>query len=226
MTIDNTGGGSATVTAGYDGGNTLSLNYLNVGYNGEGDFEHYASNVTVNDTLILGNFGGSSGTYNLYADDSTLTIGSGGLEIVGNYGTGTFNNYVGYYTYSDNSCGGELIIGNGSTGNGTYNLGGELSSAGTQIVGSYGVGALNENTYGANSVGLELDIAQYAGSRGSYSLSGTSNLTVNGSGLYVGGSSAGAGGTGTLTVGAGCSVTVAGILQVYPGASNSVALNG
>ena len=80
LTIDNTGGGSATVTASYDGGNTLSLNDSNVGYNGEGDF----------DTMLLRH--GQRHPHprqfrrvlrnvqDLYADDSTLTIGSGGLR--------------------------------------------------------------------------------------------------------------------------------------------------
>ena len=77
----------------------------------------------------------------------------------------------------------------------------------------------------SNTVGTELDIGTVAGSLGSYTITGYgSTLTVNG-GLYVGGASFGAGGSGTLTIGAGSTV-FAGTLQIYPGAANSVTLNG
>jgi hypothetical protein len=119
-----------------------------------------------------------------------------------------------------------LILGEGDEfgGTGTYNLIGTLTGSGSEQIYN---GTFNQTGGRSNTVGTELDIGAYAGGTGTYTMSGNGGASLSvGTGLYVGVSSSGAGGNGTLTVGSGSTVTVAGTLQIYPGAANSVVLNG
>jgi hypothetical protein len=86
---------------------------------------------------------------------------------VGNSGIATFNQ-----TAATNSLGGNLILGNASTAQGTYLLGtgASLSTANTEV-GLSGHGSFSQ-TGGAHAVTTELYLGLNAGSSGSYALSG------------------------------------------------------
>jgi fibronectin-binding autotransporter adhesin len=228
--IDQTGSGSDTLVDNFSD-NNLTANYETIGDNGQGALVSYDLTNSVNNYLWVGLGAGSSGTYTMNSIyNAVLTMGASGVETIGQYGTGTFNNIgnINFPTFS-NYYGSTLYLGYGAvTGSGTYNLdGGLLTGDGNAYVGYSGRGIFNQTNDGSNTVGGELDIAANPGSTGSYTMGNYGGtLTVNGTGLYVGGTSTAAGGNGTLTVGVGSSATVAGTLQVYPGASNSVSLNG
>jgi hypothetical protein len=215
LTIDQTGSGSDSLVA---SNGSLSVNYLYIGNSGQGSFTNYGQTVTADSIFTLGNNAGSSGTFNNYG---TLNLGGMATETVGNFGSGTINS-TGSNIYASG-----LVLGAGASGSGTYNLSGVLNGFGSEVIGAAGAGIFNQTAFSSNNVGNELDIAFSSGSTGNYTIGGNgATLTVNG-GLYVGGSSyAGPGGAGTLTVGAGGTVTVGGTLQIYPGAANSVVLNG
>ncbi len=215
--IDQTGSGSNTLE--WDSGN-LSVNYVYVGENGQGAFTNFGT-IAASSVFFLGNDPGSSGTFNNNA--GTMNMGNFGAEFIGNFGNGTFNNNNG-----TNVFGTALYLG-ANTGQGTYTFaGGSISGSGPEYIGYSAAGTFMQTARGSNVVGGEVDIGYNPGSSGAYTIGANGgNLTVNGAGIYVGGSSAGAGGTGTLTVGQGATVNVfSGTIKVYPGAANSVVLNG
>lgn len=112
-------------------------------------------------TLIVGDLGGGTGTYNF-----TNGMLNGGAEFIGVSGIGTFNQSGGM-----NGVTGSLEIASNSGGTGTYNLTAGTVNAGTEVIGSSGTGTSNQ-TGGTNTVSGSLTIASNVGSVGTYNLSG------------------------------------------------------
>jgi hypothetical protein len=157
---------------------------------GEGVFKQAGGDVSVNGLgLFMADGPGTKGTYNLV--DGSLTVG-GYYVIGGGGGEATFNQTGGI-----NTANGMLEV--GGAGTGTYNLdAGDLSSA-TTIVGAWGTGTFNQdggthstgtlevgshgsgtyNQTGGNVTvepsGIKLLVGAWAGSSGSFNLSGTSS---------------------------------------------------
>jgi T5SS/PEP-CTERM-associated repeat protein len=130
-------------------------------------------------TLDIGRSVGGNGTFNLAAGSS--------LEddmIVGDAGTGTFNNNAG-----SNAVSGNLVLGNQATSNGTYNLtaGGTLTVSGGAEIGSAGIGVYAQ-TGGTATITGTMTINNNANS--SASISGgllTASAIVNNSTLTLNG---------------------------------------
>lgn len=100
-------GGSNTVqglTLGFESGSQgtyelsggqLSTGTLRVGRKGEGAFTHSAGTNTVDQTLTVGYAEGSQGTYDLRSDGNHHPELWARKQIIGDAGTGTFNNIAG-----------------------------------------------------------------------------------------------------------------------------------
>jgi hypothetical protein len=215
------------------GGGTLGVTgFEYVGSTGTGTFTQTGGTHTVNGIFYLGRESGSSGSYTL--GGGALTIGTTaeeGEEHIGASGTGTFTQTGGTHTVNS-----YLYLGSDSGVSGSYLLGGGTLAVGTpdspgyEYIGLSGTGTFTQ-TGGTHLVNYELDMAENAGSSGSYTLGGGSltvgtpdgwgiefigrlgavtltqtggKHTVNGY-LYVGGYSGGSGsyllGGGTLTIG-------------------------
>ena len=99
---------------------------------GYGEVDQSAGTVTVSGLLVLGSNSDGNGTYNLTGGTLNDDL------IVGDLGTGTFNN-----TGATNNVTGNLVLGNQSSGNGTYNLtaGGATSVSLSTVVGNQGTGS-------------------------------------------------------------------------------------
>jgi autotransporter-associated beta strand protein len=164
-------GSSGTYILGTAGG--LYFDNLYVGYSGAGTLTQSSGNVTNNYTggwLAVGMNSGSTGTYNLGGSGILRPIDIG--EVVGNSGTGVFNQSGGtnsfHYDY--------LFLGYSAGGSGTYNLGGTgYLTTGYQYVGYSGSGTFAQSG-GTNTTG-ELHIGDHAGA-GSYILSGAGCLSA------------------------------------------------
>lgn len=196
-----------------------------------------AGNLNVNTsgygyTQVAGNFIQSGGTHSIAASASAgvnFMVGSGGnyslsggslsasAESIGwNSGSGTFAQTGGTNTASDTYT--ALVIGASSGTTGTYNLSGtgSLIVTSSEYVGSSGTGIFNQSG-GNHQIGTalragysNLTIGDGAGGVGTYNLSGSGSLVVNGN-EYIGYSGTGTftqtGGTHTVTNG---SVTLGG----------------
>ena len=108
-----------------------------VGNSGTGILNQYGGSVITPD-LSLGNNAGSTGTYNL--SDGTLTSQTGqgypyGGQVIGNGGTGVFNQSGGTNAFSSTAPSGSLYV--GYSGTGTYNQSGGATtiSSGTLYLG-------------------------------------------------------------------------------------------
>lgn len=136
--------------------------------------------LTVAGDLIVGGGAGTNGTfhYNTAAGDSA-TLGIGGSLVVGDAGTGTFNQ-----AGSLNLAGTTIVLGRGVGGIGTYNLtpGADLTDA--MIVGDAGTGIFN-NTAALHIVGGDLTLGNQLTGDGTYNLTSggitsVSNMTTVG----------------------------------------------
>ena len=179
---------------------------LVVGDAGTGTFNEGSSTNTTDlnlqnngTSLDIGRSLGGIGTFNLAAGSS--------LEddmIVGDSGTGTFNNNAGTNTVGTSGTPANLILGNQSTGIGTYNNnGGSNTINGNLVVGSAGTGTYNlgNGTSGAT-------------------------LNVNGTGLSGGNVDVGQSGTGTITTSNAAVADIAGVLVLGGPSPGETAANG
>ena len=178
--------------------------------------------LTVSGTGVL-NVPGSLVVYNTAGSELNLnggTINAGGEIILNggriNWTTGTFN--IAYDVEIDTIDGGPF------PGNSlTLASGMVLSCGGFEIVGAQGTGSITQSG-GSNTItSSELDLGEFAGSTGNYSLTGG---TLSAPNAYVGGSASGPGGTGVLTVSGTGSATVTGTLKVYNTAGTLLTLSG
>jgi fibronectin-binding autotransporter adhesin len=176
----NTQGGTATLSV---------SGTIVVGDSGDGVFNQGAGTVSAN--VVIGRNVGSNGTYNLLGGGAvtpTPPILNDDL-IVGDAGTGTFNNSGGAHTVSGN-----LILGNQATGKGTYNLSGggtldvvadALGNA-NLIIGNDGKGQFIHTDGSTATVAGSVVLGNNSGGAGRYRLdSGTLNV---GGELSIGGS--------------------------------------
>ena len=177
--------------------------YELVGYFGTGTFTQTGGTNTINagngGALYIGNWGGSTGVYNL---SGTGSLSVGGNEYVGNLGTGTFTQ-----TGGSNTVALGLYVGFSSGSTGTYNLNsGTLSTGSLFSVGESGTGIFNQ-TGGSNTISSNspLFIGDQVGSSGTYNLSGGA-LSTSTTDEIVGGNGAGTfnqtGGTNAIYVSA------------------------
>ncbi|MGA2259496.1 MAG: autotransporter-associated beta strand repeat-containing protein, partial [Thermoguttaceae bacterium] len=141
------------------GGSLTTSQWEQIGYKGTGSFSQTGgTNAPVG--LQLGVLTGDNGSYSL-SGSGLLSCGGEGI---GSDGVGNF-----IATGGTNTCSG---LGLGVYGNGTYNLAGSaVLSATGEWVGFYGTGNFVQSG-GTNSVSGPLYLGQYAGSSGTYNLSG------------------------------------------------------
>ncbi|MGA2227925.1 MAG: hypothetical protein ABSH41_26115, partial [Syntrophobacteraceae bacterium] len=189
-------------------GGSNSTNFLAVGD------PYYGIMGYVSQKIVDGSSYGND-TFNLSNSSSTTGTLTSGTELIGNGGTGTFNQTGGNNTVSILNIGtvwNTLYLGVGTSaatstffiGNGTYNLSnGSLNVTGTETVGNGGTGTFNQ-TGGTNTTNsLYVSVVTpyqdqltgtytYFSSPGAYNLSGGQ---LNGGSEYIGYS----GGTGVFT---------------------------
>ena len=189
LTVGNQSGGTGT----YALGGTGKLNLSDAGAQ-----------------IVVGSAAGSHGTFNfntVAGDNGTIgfNANTGQQIIVGNSGTGTFNQGGGDLNLSGQGVG--LQIGVNAGSNGTYNLtGGTLEDA--LIVGDAGTGTFN-NTGGTHTVSGNLTLGNQATGAGTYTLGGTGKLNLSDAGAQViVGSAAGSHGTFNFNTTAGDSGTI------------------
>lgn len=159
--------------AGAFGSYQLTLGQLNVtaalvvGDAGEGEFTQDGGSVSAGQ-LVLGRKAGGVGSYHL--NGGTLNDNL----IVGDAGTGVFNNNGATHNVT-----GDLVLGNQATGNGTYNLslGGTTTVTANTIVGNAGTGTFNHGA-GTHTTN-DLVLANSGGASGTYNLTdANATLTV------------------------------------------------
>jgi hypothetical protein len=176
-------GTAGTLYAGYNSGasGSYSMNgegfitaYSQyIGYSGSGSFLQTAGTNNVGGTINLGYNFHSTGTYYLSGSSKLIVAGS---EIIGRAGTGSFAQSGG--TNGVNS----LILGQNSTGIGTYSLGGSGTIATMNVqLGDAGTGIFVQSG-GMLSASSE---AMGTSGTGTYTQSGGTNNIGNGS-LHVG----------------------------------------
>ena len=225
----NQSGGTNTINAG-----TLLIGYLNtsisayslsggtltlaaggnvtVGNTGHAAFTHSAGTMNFtgatpgNLTLAAGN----ATNNNTYTLSNTGQITNASRLSVGQNGTATFTQTGGTIALGNVAAAGNLVLGEFSTGNGTYNLSATTGtgsiSADNVTVGNSGTGAFSQSG-GTLTVSNTFNIASNPGSTGSYALtggtlnaSGTATATIGGIGTAVFTHSAGTANLGALTV--------------------------
>ncbi|MFO1198003.1 MAG: choice-of-anchor D domain-containing protein [Burkholderiaceae bacterium] len=190
-------------------------------------------------TMIVGADVGSSGVVNVQAPSGGINVTANSTLIVGDAGTGVFNQSGG----ATNDV--NLFVGNQATGNGTVNItGGVLSIAhngdpgptGVATVGHFGVGAVNQsNADGPSTVTIGVGAPQFDGNNpgnpyggylfigkgdggvGAYTITDTGNgqpvtLTV-GRDIQIGGSNIGGFSCGSLQTCTGTFVQNGGIVS-------------
>jgi hypothetical protein len=165
-----------------------------VGYSGTGTFTQsggtasFSGSDSNGNSLSVGDQTGSQGVYNL----SSGNLNAAANETVGNNGSGTFIQTGGTNTVSD-----YLDLGYYSGSAGAYTLGtGAALLSFYERVGVSGNGTFNQ-TGGTNAVAASLFVG-YSGT-GTYTLSGTGSLSVNGGGYFAGAGYIGYSGTGSFT---------------------------
>ena len=224
--------GTATTALSIAANNLNVYSYEMIGQLGVGMINQSGGSNTITGPsgLILGQNIGATGTY-LLSGTGTLAVPNG-CEDVGVNGVGIFNQSGG-----TNTIGTTLFLGFNAGATGTYNLSGtgSLSESSYFFDGFEGVGIFNQtggtntiptNEYisyqgngsyiqsgGTNAItGAFLNIATSNGFTGSYTLSGTGNLSVEGN-EYVGAAGIGffnqGGGTNTIYGGTGSFLFVA-----------------
>lgn len=202
FSIDLTGAGATTNTLTVSNNVTLTASGIYVGghngssfTNGRGTINQSNGTVTASagSDLYIGLGAGSTGVYSLSGGSLNANLST----VVGSFGTGTFNHSGGTHTLVAELIGGALLVGYQLDGNGTYNLSGtgQLIANKNEIIGVDGVGQFFQ-TGGTNTVNgaKDLVLGLNASGNGTYTISGTSTLTVNND-VIVGNA-----GTGTLTI--------------------------
>jgi hypothetical protein len=195
-------GSTGTYTLG-SGASLLASNSSEyVGSFGLGVFNQTGgTNTIINNSLILGNYSGSTGNYTLGSGASL--VASNSYEYVGYNGLGNFNQTGGTNTMIGKS----LYLGYNSGSSGNYTLGGgsliASNSNSYEYVGYSGLGNFNQ-TGGANTMtNAWLYVGYLSGSTGNYTLGSGASLLASNSGEYVGNSGLGnfnqTGGTNTIT---------------------------
>ena len=178
------GSGYLSVNATFSSGGNTYYGEEYLGSYGTGTFTQ-SGGTNSSPFLSVGGGGGSpagSGTYSLSGNGYLSVNQANGItqENVGDAGTGLF-----LQTGGTNSCG-FLYVGNQAGSSGAYNLSGSgyLTASGTystyyseEDVGSSGKGTFTQSG-GTNSCPF-LSIGHFAGSSGTYSLSGNGYLSVN-----------------------------------------------
>jgi len=134
-------------------------------------------NLSVAGGLTLGSQQGTIGVFNFntQAGDNATISNLGGSLVVGDAGSGTFNQGGGAFTAT-----GGLTVGQSVGGVGIYNLTGGTVNGAT-IIGDAGTGTFN-NMGGTHNVTGDLTVGNQAGSNGTYNLGGGA-LYVSGNAL-------------------------------------------
>jgi T5SS/PEP-CTERM-associated repeat protein len=234
------------------GTGVLSAGMEGVGYAGTGTFTQTGGTNTLptnylNSCIYLGYNAGATGIYNLSGTGQIVATNNytwATVEYIGYSGTGVFNQTAGSNLMSISS----LYLGYNTTGVGTYNLSGtgQLGDQttydgyqGMEVVGYSGTGTFNQSG-GTNTLinngpaTASLYLGFNSGAKGTYSLSGTGQLTA--SNEYIGYNSAATGlfqqtgGTntvGNLSIGPGGTYQLAGgTLQINGGFINQGTFDG
>jgi len=169
---------------GFDLAGNPTDGYTFVGMNGLGTFNQYGGTHTISGGLTLGQENGSEGFYFLNTGTSgepnngSLSVGD--HEHIGLAGKGTFTQGAGTHT-----IGGDLVLGNDKTGEGTFNLsGGTVSVASSVYVGWDGLGLFNQS--GGDVTTRELFLGSGTSGNGTYIMGGTSSLVIGDSGSMNG----------------------------------------
>jgi hypothetical protein len=214
--VNSTGAGTCILS----GGTLAIYGSETVGSSGAGSFNQNSGTQTIGTTatpqnLYVGYTTGGTGGYTL----SSGTLSVTGTEYIGDSGTGTFIQSGGIQTIGTTTTPQALYIAYAaavSASDSMTNIA-SLTINGYEVVGENGAGTFTQ-TNGRIAVGTtvlpqQLDLGYASTGAGTYLLSGTGSLTVNG-GLYIGGSSAGAGGAGTFAISGG-SVSVTGPVDIF-----------
>lgn len=184
-------GGNGTYN--FTGGSLSTTNeFIGAFSAGTGVFNQQVGTMNViNGSLFIGFSTGSTGTYNLTGGTLTSTsVDGSNVEIVGQFGTGTFNQYGGTNTIVNSG----LRIGRNAGSSGTYNLyAGTLSVGGNMRVGSSGSGVFNQSGGTAN-IANTVFVADQTGATGIINLTGG---TLTSGGGVIGNA---IGSTGAVTV--------------------------
>jgi hypothetical protein len=210
-----------------------------------GAFYQYGGTFYSNQIVSIDSASGNIGTY--YLDGGSMTVNGSGYTgvIIGDSNVGTFVQNGGTFTFTPSQNTYEFTLGLNSAGSGYYTQYAGLLSTYDEQIGLNGTGNFNQ-IGGTNTLGSELDLGYYAGSSGTYSLSGGSLIMngeeligFNGSGtftqsggthtvggnVYIGGSGAGASGSGQLNLSNGTMI-VDGTLKIWNTANTQVNLSG
>jgi hypothetical protein len=172
------------------GSGTLLVGNETVGLYGTGTFNQTGGTHIVggvNGQLIIAQYSGSSGTYNLSGGILDVTsIGPVSAEFIGVQGTAIFNQSGGTNTANSEEPHSGPNLGFLAGSSGTYNLSGTGSviAATGEAVGWDGTGVFNQIA-GTNTLGGSLVLGENSGSHGTYTLRGGA-LNVNGDNEYVG----------------------------------------
>ncbi len=201
---DLSGGSLSAGTVNLNTGNTFTQTGGSLTFT---TFNQTGGTATFTD-LALGAASGSSSTYNLSGGSAeisgNLDVGDGGSgsftqsggvldptdQIIGDSGAGSYTLSGGTDVVTSN-----LILGNQTTGSGTYTLSDSsgpalLQTGGSEYIGNSGTGTFVQ-TGGSNTVAGYFVLGESSGSSGTYDLSGSgSTLAVSGN-EYIGDSGAG-----------------------------------
>jgi hypothetical protein len=180
-------GGQLVVSGGFQ-------SFLDVGESGTGTFTQTGGSTSIVGALDVGRFAGASGpgTFNVSGGSVNVTAdGSnyGGFAVVGDAGTGVFNQSGA----STVTIAGTLTLGREIGGNGTYNLSGGILNDGV-VIGDAGTGVFN-NSGGTHNVTGDLVLGNQATGNGTYNLSGSGVLNATNANARI---IVGAAGTGTF----------------------------
>lgn len=171
LCIGHSTGSSGTYTL--SGTGYLGSEFEYVGFSGTGTFTQTGGRNFIPSQLFLGHSTGSNGTYTL---SGTGDLDADDSEFIGYLGTGTFTQTGGT---NDTQA---LLLGQESSGSGTYTLiEGRLRTTYGERIGGSGTGTFIQtggtniidcHSWGSDGMGLEI------GSRGTYILSNTGQLTA------------------------------------------------
>jgi T5SS/PEP-CTERM-associated repeat protein len=143
-------GTGSTGTYTLNGGAFVANQSEFIGYSGTGTFTQSGGTNTLNASAVgylnIGTTAGALGTYNLSGDPLVVALVANKNEVVGDAGTGIFNQTGGTNTIQ--GAGHDLQLGNAATGNGTYTIsGGTLTVGNNAAVGVSGTGTMTiQNT--------------------------------------------------------------------------------